>query len=76
MQAGDKVNIAATVLRVDGNRVDAQTPDGQLIQTDAINVRETIQPPFAVAGGKFETDARDAVRGPRIPTAAGRRKAV
>lgn len=38
MTAGEQITIKATVLRVDGNRVDAQTANGQLIQTDLSNV--------------------------------------
>ena len=40
MKAGEQINIKATVLRVDGERVDAQTANGQLIQTDKSNVIE------------------------------------
>ncbi len=40
MKAGDEINIKAVVLRVDGSRVDAQTANGQLIQTDVSNVVE------------------------------------
>ena len=40
MKAGESIFIQATVLRVDGDRVDAQTGNGQLIQTDKSNVVE------------------------------------
>lgn len=40
MNPGEKINIKAVVLRVEGNRVDAQTSNGQLIQTDKSNVIE------------------------------------
>jgi hypothetical protein len=39
MKAGEKVTVSGTVLRVDGTRVDLQTPDGQLIQTNVKNVK-------------------------------------
>lgn len=38
MKTGDSILIPATVLRVEGNRLDAQTGNGQLIQTDVSNV--------------------------------------
>lgn len=38
MKTGDSIFIKATVLRVEGKRLDAQTADGQLIQTDVSNV--------------------------------------
>ncbi len=38
MKPGDSINIKATVLRVDGNFLHAQTANGQLIQTDVSNV--------------------------------------
>jgi len=38
MKPGDHVKINATVLRVEGKRLDAQTADGQLIQTAVKNV--------------------------------------
>ena len=38
MKAGDLITIKATVLRVDGDFLHAQTPNGQLIQTDISNV--------------------------------------
>jgi hypothetical protein len=37
MKSGEEILIKATVLRVDGTRLDAQTPDGQLIQTHVSN---------------------------------------
>jgi hypothetical protein len=37
---GEKVAINLMVLRVEGTRLDAQTPDGQLIQTDVSNVAD------------------------------------
>lgn len=40
MIPGEKINIQAVVLRVEGRRVDAQTANGQLIQTDIENVAE------------------------------------
>lgn len=40
MKPGQKINIKAVVLRVEGSRVDAQTANGQLIQTDIKNVAE------------------------------------
>lgn len=40
MNPGDNINIKASVLRVEGDRVDAQTANGQLIQTDKTNVAE------------------------------------
>lgn len=40
MKAGDQINIQAVVLRVEKDRVDAQTANGQLIQTDVKNVAE------------------------------------
>lgn len=40
MKAGDQIDIKAVVLRVEGDRVDAQTANGQLIQTDVKNVAE------------------------------------
>ena len=39
MKSGDEISIKATVLRVEGKRLDAQTPDGQLIQTHVSNAR-------------------------------------
>lgn len=67
MQAGDEVKIKAKVLRVDGNRVDAQTPSGQLIQTDVANVEtasvKEIKTPIAVAGGAIEHNAKAAGKG-------------
>lgn len=38
MKTGDSIFIQAKVLRVTGKRLDAQTADGQLIQTDVSNV--------------------------------------
>lgn len=38
MKTGDSIFIKATVLRVEGTRLDAQTANGQLIQTDVSNV--------------------------------------
>lgn len=38
MKAGDNITINAQVLRIEGNRIDAQTPSGQLIQTNISNV--------------------------------------
>ena len=38
MKPGDSIFIKATVLRVEGKRLDAQTADGQLIQTAVENV--------------------------------------
>lgn len=38
MKTGDFIFIKATVLRVEGNRLDAQTANGQLIQTDVSSV--------------------------------------
>ncbi len=32
MKPGDTIYLKMTVLRVEGNRVDAQTPSGQLVQ--------------------------------------------
>lgn len=40
MKAGEKIDFRATVLRVDGDRVDAQISNGQLIQMDKSNVVE------------------------------------
>jgi len=40
MNPGKEINIKAVVLRVDGERVDAQTANGQLIQTDISNLIE------------------------------------
>ena len=40
MKPGDSIQIKAKVLRVVGNRLDAQTPNGELIQTDVSNVVE------------------------------------
>lgn len=37
MKTGDSIFIKATVLRVEGTRLDAQTANGQLIQTDVSN---------------------------------------
>ncbi len=37
MKQGDKIKIQATVLRVDGDFLHAQTLSGQLIQTDISN---------------------------------------
>lgn len=42
MKPGESINIKAVVLRVDGTRVDAQTANGELIQTHISNV-ESIQ---------------------------------
>lgn len=38
MKQGENIKINATVLRVEGDRLDAQTPNGQLIQTHISNV--------------------------------------
>lgn len=38
MNPGQKINIQAVILRVEAHRVDAQTADGQLIQTNLSNV--------------------------------------
>ncbi len=38
MNPGQKINIQAVILRVEDHRVDAQTADGQLIQTNLSNV--------------------------------------
>lgn len=65
MKPGDEITIKATVLRVDGDRVDAQTPDGQLIQTDASNVQAMPTRPIILAGGAIEHDAREASKGNR-----------
>lgn len=40
MKPGQKINIQAVVLRLEGDRIDAQTANGQLIQTDLSNVAE------------------------------------
>ena len=40
MKSSDKIIIQATVIRVDGSRIDAQTANGQLIQTDISNLIE------------------------------------
>ena len=40
MKPGEPIQIKATVLRVDGTRLDAQTPNGELIQTHISNVVE------------------------------------
>lgn len=37
MKQGDQITIKATVLRVDAGFIHAQTPNGQLIQTDISN---------------------------------------
>jgi hypothetical protein len=39
MKAGEQATVSGTILRVDGTRVDLQTPDGQLIQTNVKNVK-------------------------------------
>lgn len=67
MNAGDEIRIKATVLRVDDERVDAQTPDGQLIQTKVGNteVFQEVKTPLVVAGGAIEHDAKEASRGKR-----------
>lgn len=44
IKAGQKAAVKGTVLRVDGERVDLQTPDGQLVQTKIGNV-ESIEKP-------------------------------
>ena len=60
MKAGDTITIEGKVIRIDGDRVDLQAPSGQLIQTDVSNVRESLNTPLVIAGGKFENDARAA----------------
>jgi hypothetical protein len=40
IKTGDEVILKLKVLRVDGERLDAQTANGQLIQTDKSNVVE------------------------------------
>lgn len=47
MKTGDSIKINATVLRVEGSRLDAQTADGQLIQTDVSNVMKEEKQPAA-----------------------------
>jgi len=44
MKQGDSIQITAKVLRVSGERVDAQTPNGELIQTHVSNVVELNSP--------------------------------
>lgn len=63
MAPGDEVQIKVTVLRIDGNRVDTQTPDGQLIQTDASNVQVLPTMPIVLAGGAIEHAAKAAAKG-------------
>jgi len=38
MKSGEEIQITVRVLRVEGSRLDAQTRDGQLIQTSVENV--------------------------------------
>jgi hypothetical protein len=45
IEAGKKAAVSGTVLRVDGERVDLQTPDGRLIQTHISNVEAVKEPP-------------------------------
>lgn len=47
MNPGDSILIQAKVLRVEGSRLDAQTADGQLIQTDVSNVMKEEKRPAA-----------------------------
>lgn len=49
MKTGSSILIKATVLRVEGNRLDAQTANGQLIQTDISNVMNSEEKPTATA---------------------------
>lgn len=63
MKAGDTITIKATVLRVEGNRIDTQTADGKLIQTDVSNISEAVSQPIMVAGGAIEHNAKEASKG-------------
>ncbi len=65
MKPGDEITIKARVLRVDGDRVDTQTSDGQLIQTDVSNVHEMPTGPITLAGGAIEHNAKEASKGNR-----------
>ncbi len=55
MNSGDSVFIKATVLRVEGSRLDAQTADGQLIQTAVENVMTEEKQPAAKKEEKSKT---------------------
>lgn len=52
MKTGDSIFIKATVLRVEGTRLDAQTADGQLIQTAVENAMTEDKKPTATAKPK------------------------
>lgn len=63
---GQSVTVKGTVVRVDGDRVDIQTPSGQLIQTHVDNIESSggaaIKMPIAVAGGAIERDVKAAAK--------------
>jgi hypothetical protein len=48
MKIGDSITIQATVLRVDGEKLHAQTANGQLIQTDVSNCMKDEKEPTAI----------------------------
>lgn len=55
MNPGDSIKINAKVLRVEGTRLDAQTADGQLIQTDVSNAMTEEKQPEAKKQEKPKT---------------------
>lgn len=54
MKAGDEAVVKGTILRVDGERVDLQTENGQLIQTKVSNVTAIEKPSEKKSNGKNE----------------------